>query len=88
MMDKYRFVDSLDPRSEGQPWGYLTRADPQPGTPSFPRLFLENRAYYSRVFRMIHFEAVVLQNGMQVLRLVMWPRKHFHVPLFNVDVIT
>lgn len=31
VLDKYKFIDSLDPKGEGQPWAYLQRADPAQG---------------------------------------------------------
>lgn len=41
---------------------------------SYPRLTLENRVYCSRVFRKLHVEVGVRQDGLHVLHVVLYPR--------------
>ncbi len=40
----------------------------------YPRLTLENRVYCSRVFRKLHVEVGIRQDGLQVLHVVLYPR--------------
>ena len=40
----------------------------------YPRLLIENRVYSSRVFRKLHLELAVRQDGLQFLHLVFYPR--------------
>jgi hypothetical protein len=40
----------------------------------YPRLLIENRIYSSRVFRKLHLEVAVRQDGLQVLHMVFFPR--------------
>lgn len=54
-----------------QPHGPTAR----PARPrSYPRLLIENRIYCSRVFRKLHVEVAVRQDGLQVLHVVLCPR--------------
>ncbi len=38
------------------------------------RAQIENRVYSSRVFRKLHLEVAVRQDGLQVLHIVLYPR--------------
>ena len=48
---------------------YVEVHDPKKGEEGWPRLLLENRCYQSDVFRKLHLELAVRQDGLEVGRL-------------------
>lgn len=81
-------MDSEDPGGAGGALAWLDRADPMGrDAPGWPRLLVENRAYSSRVFRKLHLEVAVRQDGLEVLHCVWYPRPQFDLPILSVDVV-
>ena len=68
------YVDSMDPKREWDGWSFADIADPAKGEEGYPRLHLENRVYCSRVFRKLHLEVALRQDGLQALHVVLFPR--------------
>ncbi len=65
-MQKYKYLDSLDPERTAGMWGYTDIQPPEKGDPRWPRMQIENRCYQSRVFRKLHIELAHRQDGLQV----------------------
>lgn len=84
--ERYRYMDSLDPEGE-DPFAFRSLPDPQKGEPGYPRLQLENRAYWGRAFRKLHIEVASRQDGLQVFHCVMYPRVNFDLPILSMDVV-
>lgn len=55
--------------------------------PRYPRLLLENRIYSSRVFRKLHLEVGLRQDGLQVLHAVLYPRYAIDLPILAMDLV-
>jgi phycocyanobilin:ferredoxin oxidoreductase len=53
----------------------------------YPRFTIENRVYHSAVFRKIHMELAVRQDGMQIFHFVMYPWPAFDIPIFSLDMV-
>lgn len=51
-------------------WNLTPIRKPRPILP----LQVENRVYCSRVFRKLHLEVAVRQDGLEVLHMVLYPR--------------
>lgn len=81
---RWKLLDSAAPNSPGLQWA---RADPRPGEPGFPRLIVENRVYQTRVFRSLHLELAVRQDGLQIVHCVMWPRRDYALPILGLDAV-
>jgi phycocyanobilin:ferredoxin oxidoreductase len=81
---RWKLLDSGAPNEPGLAWG---RADPAPGEEGYPRLVIENRAYQTRIFRSLHLEIAVRQDGLQVVHCVMWPRRQFALPVLGIDAV-
>lgn len=56
----------MDPARELDGFAYTDVPDPEKGAEGYPRMFLENRIYCSRVFRKLHVEVGARQDGLQV----------------------
>ncbi|KAG7668407.1 hypothetical protein Ndes2526B_g00872 [Nannochloris sp. 'desiccata'] len=83
---RYRYMDSLDPGNSKE----LPHQLPDPANkddPAWPRLQVENRAYSSYVFRKLHLEVAVRQDGLQVVHCVMYPRPEFDLPILSMDLV-
>ena len=65
-MQKYKYLDSLDPERTAGMWGYSDIKSPEKGDPRWPRMQIENRCYQSTVFRKLHLELAHRQDGLQV----------------------
>ena len=65
-MQKYKYLDSLDPERTAGMWGYTDIKPPEKGDPRWPRMQIENRCYQSSVFRKLHIELAHRQDGLQV----------------------
>lgn len=81
------FCDNMDPDNELDGFSDGDIPDPEKGEEGYPRLFIENRLYCSRVFRKMHLEVACRQDGLQVLHLVMYPRYTYDLPLFCLDLV-
>lgn len=59
----WELLDSCDPLQRGD----IAHEEPDPprGSPAYPRLVLENRSYRTPLFRSLHMELVVRQDGFQ-----------------------
>lgn len=66
MLQKYRYMDSLDPERSAGVWGYVDITPPDRKDPRWPRMQVENRCYQSNVFRKLHIELAHRQDGLQV----------------------
>ena len=66
-MQKYKYLDSMDPKGTAGVWGYTDIKGPKRGEPGWPRMQVENRCYQSKVFRKLHLELAHRQDGLQVL---------------------
>ena len=66
MLQKYRYMDSLDPERSAGVWGYVDIKPPDRKDPRWPRMQVENRCYQSNVFRKLHIELAHRQDGLQV----------------------
>jgi phycocyanobilin:ferredoxin oxidoreductase len=62
--------------------------NPKRGDFEYPRLQIENRTYKSRVFRKIHLELAVRQDGLQVFHFVMYPRFYYGLPILCMDIVS
>ncbi|GIL51368.1 hypothetical protein Vafri_7374 [Volvox africanus] len=80
-------VDSEDPKRELEGFSWADIPDPVKGAEGYPRLQLENRVYCSRVFRKLHVEVGIRQDGMQVLHVVVYPRYNYDMPIFGLDLV-
>lgn len=80
-------IDSMDLGRELGGFAYADVPDPEPGADGYPRLLVENRLYCSRVFRKLHLEVAVRQDGLHVLHVVMYPRYEYDLPIFAMDVV-
>eukprot|EP00955_Chlamydomonas_euryale_P061936 358234-Chlamydomonas_euryale.AAC.9 len=81
------WCDSMDPHRELDGFAYSDVPDPAPGAEGYPRLYLENRVYCSRVFRKLHLEVGVRQDGLQVLHAVLYPRYAYDLPILAMDLV-
>lgn len=81
------FCDSMDPENELEGYSDGDIPDPEKGEEGYPRLFIENRIYCSRVFRKLHLEVACRQDGLQVLHMVMYPRYTIDLPLLCLDLV-
>ena len=66
MLQKYKYMDSLDPERSAGVWGYVDIKPPERKDPRWPRMQVENRCYQSTVFRKLHIELAHRQDGLQV----------------------
>ncbi|KAG2443466.1 hypothetical protein HXX76_001822 [Chlamydomonas incerta] len=80
-------VDSMDPTQELEGFSYADIPDPAKGEEGYPRLQLENRVYCSKVFRKLHVEVGLRQDGLQVLHVVIYPRYSYDMPIFGMDIV-
>lgn len=83
---KFQYLDSVDPEGT-DPFAFLTYQDPVKGDEGYPRLQIENRAYWSRAFRKMHIEVAVRQDGLQVFHCVMYPRLNYDIPILSMDLV-
>ncbi|KAI8463970.1 MAG: ferredoxin-dependent bilin reductase-domain-containing protein [Monoraphidium minutum] len=81
------FLDSLDPKGEWDGWSFADMPDPPKGAEGYPRLQVENRLYCSRVFRKLHIEVAVRQDGLEVLHMVFFPRYDYDLPILALDMV-
>ena len=65
-MQDLKYCDSAGSPDKEAAWNFMAPS-PARGTPGWPRLRLENRAYFSRAFRKLHLECVFREDGLQVL---------------------
>ena len=65
-LQKYKYLDSLDPERFAGVWGYVDIKPPDRDDPRWPRMQVENRCYQSNVFRKLHLELAHRQDGLQV----------------------
>mmetsp|Transcript_46502 Transcript_46502/g.116296 ORF Transcript_46502/g.116296 Transcript_46502/m.116296 type:complete len:495 (+) Transcript_46502:432-1916(+) len=89
----HKYADSLEMQLPEEELARLEKEgravpDPLKGEPGYPRFTIENRVYYSNVFRKIHMELAVRQDGMQVFHFVMYPWPAFDVPIFSLDMVS
>lgn len=66
LLQKYRYLDSVDPERTAGVWGYVDIKPPERGDSRWPRMQIENRCYQSDVFRKLHIELAHRQDGLQV----------------------
>ncbi|PNH02975.1 Phycocyanobilin:ferredoxin oxidoreductase [Tetrabaena socialis] len=59
----------------------------QDGRGAYPRLLLENRVYCSKIFRKLHVEIGMRQDGLQVLHVTIFPRYSYDLPIFGLDIV-
>lgn len=88
---EFEYWDTLDPTGERDrcdPGFATSTPDPERGKPGYPRLQIENRVYTTRVFRKIHMEIAVRQDGLQVFHLLMYPKPEFDLPILNLSMVT
>jgi len=86
----FEYWDTLDPTGEYDnvdPFFAIDTPNPVRSQPGYPRLQIENRVYTSRVFRKIHMEVAIRQDGLQVFHMVMYPRLIYDVPILCMDVV-
>ncbi|KAK9814432.1 hypothetical protein WJX72_005832 [[Myrmecia] bisecta] len=84
---EFKYCDSLDPKQEYGPWAYEELEDPPKDSEAYPRLQIENRCYENRVFRKLHLELSVRQDGLQVMHCVMYPKGNFDFPILSMDLV-
>ncbi|GAX73683.1 hypothetical protein CEUSTIGMA_g1134.t1 [Chlamydomonas eustigma] len=81
------WCDSMDPGMELEGFADVDVPNPKPGEEGFPRLLLENRIYCSKVFRKLHIEVAIRQDGLQVLHVVLYPRYKYDLPILAMDLV-
>jgi len=87
---EFEYWDTSDPSGEKDsmdPFFATNAFYPSKGEIGYPRFQLENRLYTSRVFRKIHIELAVRQDGLQVLHVVFFPSLNFDLPILCMDVV-
>ena len=62
----YKYMDSCNMTENHSSTSYVEVPDPKKGEEGWPRLLLENRCYQSDVFRKLHMELAVRQDGLEV----------------------
>ncbi len=51
------------------------------------RLTIENRCYQTPQFRKLHLELAHLNQGLDILHCVMFPRSDYYLPIFGTDLV-
>ena len=51
------------------------------------RLIIENHCYQTPQFRKIHLELAHMDNGLDILHCVMFPRSNYPLPMFGCDIV-
>ncbi|MCA1903500.1 MAG: phycocyanobilin:ferredoxin oxidoreductase [Cyanobacteria bacterium KgW148] len=51
------------------------------------RLTIENRCYQTPQFRKLHLEIAHLNQGLDILHCVMFPRSEYSLPIFGTDLV-
>ena len=51
------------------------------------KLIIENRCYQTTQFRKLHLELAQVGDRLDILHCVMFPRSHYPLPIFGVDLV-
>ena len=51
------------------------------------KLIIENRCYQTSQFRKLHLELAKVGDRLDILHCVMFPRPHYNLPIFGVDLV-
>ena len=72
---------SLSPYDIPEDLGYVE------GSLEGEKLIIENRCYQTTQFRKLHLELAQVGDRLDILHCVMFPRSHYPLPIFGVDLV-
>ncbi|GMH37566.1 hypothetical protein BSKO_05439 [Bryopsis sp. KO-2023] len=81
-----KLLDSIDLERKGETFSRQTE-DPEPTDPGYPRMFSETREYASRVFRKLHVNLAVRQDGVELMHIMMVPYLEYDMPIFTLEMV-